>query len=187
MDVDTDDGQQAGEQGRAPDAALLRLQFSRAVMVLFEQSGVKEGALAFARAALRVADEAYAGDQGQRKLQQQGACGVCDEAGWCGVCALEHGHPPGNLVSNPCACLMVVLRALRPRCCLPPPLLPAAFNISNAAALWSNIFNYAFDLGQVQDAYAAALSNPQHDTAERDLRRLVLALVESGGRWLAGA
>lgn len=39
----------------------------------------------------------------------------------------------------------------------------------------------AFDLGLVEDAYTAALSNPQHDLAEEKLRRLVLALVEQGG------
>lgn len=38
----------------------------------------------------------------------------------------------------------------------------------------------AFDLGLVEDAYTAALSNPQHDAAEDKIRRLVLALVEQG-------
>lgn len=42
----------------------------------------------------------------------------------------------------------------------------------------------AFDLGLVEDAYTAALSNPQHDTAEDKVRRLVLALVEQGERGL---
>jgi hypothetical protein len=39
----------------------------------------------------------------------------------------------------------------------------------------------AFDLGLVEDAYTAALSNPQHDMVEEKVRRLVLALVEQGG------
>lgn len=38
----------------------------------------------------------------------------------------------------------------------------------------------AFDLGLVEDAYTAALSNPQHDMVEEKVRRLVLALVEQG-------
>lgn len=38
----------------------------------------------------------------------------------------------------------------------------------------------AFDLGLVEDAYTAALSNPQHDLAEDKIRRLVLNLVEQG-------
>lgn len=38
----------------------------------------------------------------------------------------------------------------------------------------------AFDLGLIEDAYTAALSNPQHDLAEEKVRRLVLALVEQG-------
>jgi hypothetical protein len=38
----------------------------------------------------------------------------------------------------------------------------------------------AFDLGLVEDAYTAALSNPQHDLAEENIRRLVLALLEQG-------
>jgi len=42
----------------------------------------------------------------------------------------------------------------------------------------------AFDLGLVEDAYTAALSNPQHDTAEDKVRRLVLALVEQGEQGL---
>jgi hypothetical protein len=46
--------------------------------------------------------------------------------------------------------------------------------------LWSSIFNMAFDLGLVEDAYTAALSNPQHDLAEENIRRLVLALLEQG-------
>jgi hypothetical protein len=49
-----------------------------------------------------------------------------------------------------------------------------------AAHLWSSIFNMAFDLGLVEDAYTAALSNPQHDLAEDKIRRLVLNLVEQG-------
>lgn len=48
------------------------------------------------------------------------------------------------------------------------------------AHLWSSIFNMAFDLGLVEDAYTAALSNPQHDLAEEKIRRLVLALLEQG-------
>jgi hypothetical protein len=39
----------------------------------------------------------------------------------------------------------------------------------------------AFELGLVEDAYTAALSNPQHDLAEDKIRRLVLNLVEQGG------
>lgn len=51
------------------------------------------------------------------------------------------------------------------------------------AHLWSSIFNMACDLGLVEDAYTAALSNPQHDLAEDEVRRLVLALVEQGKTW----
>lgn len=54
------------------DEAMLRLQFDQAVMMLFEQKGVKEGALAFARAALGVVEAAYGTDQQQEKQQQQG-------------------------------------------------------------------------------------------------------------------
>lgn len=50
----------------------MRLQFDQAVMLLFEQKGIKEGALAFARAALSVAEEAFGPDQQQEKLQEQG-------------------------------------------------------------------------------------------------------------------
>jgi hypothetical protein len=52
--------------------AMLRLQFDQAVMMLFEQKGVKEGALAFARAALSVVEEAYGPRQQEEKVQQQG-------------------------------------------------------------------------------------------------------------------
>lgn len=62
--------------------ARLRLQFDQAVMMLFEEKGVKEGALAFARAALSVVDEAYGPQQHQEKLQQQGV--VCPSV--CLVC-----------------------------------------------------------------------------------------------------
>jgi hypothetical protein len=83
--MDTDDGQQQADQRGGSAAgweqqqgAALRLQFAQCVMLLFEQSGVKEGALAFARAALGVADEAYGPEQQEQKLQQQGtACCVC--------------------------------------------------------------------------------------------------------------
>jgi len=54
------------------DEAVLRLQFDQAVMILFEQKGVKEGALAFARAALGVVEAAYGPDQQQEKQRQQG-------------------------------------------------------------------------------------------------------------------
>lgn len=59
-------------QRQQQQEAMLRLQFDQAVMMLFEQKGVKEGALAFARAALSVVDEAYGPQQQQEKVQQQG-------------------------------------------------------------------------------------------------------------------
>jgi hypothetical protein len=62
--------------------AMLRLQFDKAVMVLFEQRGVKEGALAFARAALSVVEEAYGPHQQQEKLQQQGEHGFVGSRLW---------------------------------------------------------------------------------------------------------
>lgn len=52
--------------------AVLRLQFDQAVMLLFEQKGVKQGALAFARAALGAVEAAYGTHQQKRKQQQQG-------------------------------------------------------------------------------------------------------------------
>jgi hypothetical protein len=59
-------------QQQQQQEALLRLQFDQAVMLLFEQKGIKEGALAFARAALSVAEEAFGPDQQHEKLQEQG-------------------------------------------------------------------------------------------------------------------
>lgn len=68
------DGEDAQLRQRAEQQqeAMLRLQFDQAVMVLFEQKGVKEGALAFARAALSVVEEAYGPQQQQEKVKQQG-------------------------------------------------------------------------------------------------------------------
>jgi hypothetical protein len=72
------DGDEAQLQRRRQQQheARLRLQFDQAVMLLFEEKGVKEGALAFARAALSVVDEAYGPQQHQEKLQQQGMRGM---------------------------------------------------------------------------------------------------------------
>lgn len=75
----TGDGDEAQLQRRRQQQqqeARLRLQFDQAVMMLFEEKGVKEGALAFARAALSVVDEAYGPQQHQEKLQQQGMGGL---------------------------------------------------------------------------------------------------------------
>lgn len=68
------DGEDGLLQRRAEQQqeAMLRLQFDQAVMMLFEQKGVKEGALAFARAALSVVEEAYDPHQQHEKVKQQG-------------------------------------------------------------------------------------------------------------------
>jgi hypothetical protein len=49
-----------------------------------------------------------------------------------------------------------------------------------AAALWTSVFNFASELDQTHDAYAAALSNPLPERAAEAVRRLVQALVDRG-------
>lgn len=176
--TDGDEGQ-LRQRRQQQQEAMLRLQFDHAVMMLFEQKGVKEGALAFARAALSVVDEAYGPNQREEKLRQQGAFGLMLGSR---LGHLQYGlhtftfracqRPAGSISHQTFpighhdhACL----------CCLSALLCPAAH-------LWSSIFNMAFDLGLVEDAYTAALSNPQHELAEEKVRRLVLALVEQGTR-----
>jgi hypothetical protein len=68
-------------QRQQQQEAMLRLQFDQAVMMLFEQKGVKEGALAFARAALSVVEEAYGPQQQEQKVQIQGNAHIRDKAG----------------------------------------------------------------------------------------------------------
>lgn len=48
------------------------------------------------------------------------------------------------------------------------------------APLWSVIFKYSLDSGAYEQAYSAAVSNPEPDRAADALRRLVLVLCERG-------
>lgn len=162
--------------------ALLRLGFCQTVMVLFEQEGATEGALAFARAALGAAAGCpYTPDQAGQRLSVTGAwwrqhqhctrlyLAVMHPLPWLATSHTDTTRStarlsPGSLPTStdlPCTCCCY--------CCC-----------KHAAALWGAVFDLALELGHISDAYVAALANPIPERAAECVRRLVQTLLDGG-------